>query len=142
MSFLWCESCPLAVKAAPSDGNDQNFFRNMKNENERNIRHSRISDNWCMRMRAIESTETTRRGGKQTILISVTLDVQTFASRKFRECQNSRNFWHKLSRMRHKNLFCEHKLSRIDAFILYFLEKIKQKRGKNENNRNFYISRA
>ena len=30
-----------------------------------------------------------RRGGKQTILISVTLDVQTFASRKFRECQNS-----------------------------------------------------
>ena len=73
-----------------------------------------------------------RRGGKQTILISVTLDVQTFASRKFRECQNSRNFWHKLSRMRHKNLFREHKLSRIDAFILYFPEKIKQKRRKNE----------
>jgi len=32
---------------------------------------------------------------------------------KLRKCQNWRNFWHKLSQMRHKNLFREHKLSRI-----------------------------
>ena len=62
----------------------------------------------------------------------VNLGVQTFSSRKFRECQNSRNFWHKFSRMRHENSFHEHKLSRIDAFIRYLPEKIKQKRRKNE----------
>ena len=63
-------------------------------------------------------------------LCTGTLDVQTFANRKFGACQSSRNLRHKLSRMRHKNLFREHKLLRIDAYILYLLEKIKQERQK------------
>ena len=39
--------------------------------------------------------------------------VQTFASRNFREVENSRNLRHLLSRICGKNIFREHKLSRI-----------------------------
>ena len=45
--------------------------------------------------------------------LQITLGVQTFASRNFREVEKSRNLRHKLSRIRRKKIFREHKLSRI-----------------------------
>ena len=83
---------------------------------------------------------------EQIYLELTTLGVQTFANRKFRECKNSWNFWHKLSRMRLQNLFREHKLSRMKHFrkfcehkLLWIKSKLKFQMQIFQEENNVYM---